>query len=197
MGWTREGMEERRSAAELAEVDFFAENELVGIQPTRRTAEALDLASVYVDRFRMYERREVPLWLGLALERKGQATVERPEWLSVETLTAKIAEERKLKMDALGELPEYFESIAAKLVGAEEPANVLVQDLITIRRSKILNTIKTIDIRFVHANVKTWTAMERTMYRVGAIALLDRINQLVGHADSTAHSSFSVSQHSG
>ena len=164
----------------LAELDYYSDNTLLYIQTSRRTTEALDLASVELPRFRMYERRQVPLWLGVALERKGQATVERPGWLGVEALKAKIAEERRVSMETLTEMPEFFESVARKLLRPEEEAAVLVQDLLAIRRSKILATVKTIDIRFVHANVKTWTAMERALFRVGAVGMLDKINELVG-----------------
>ena len=169
-----------RTSADLAHVDFLAENTLVTVHSNRRSSESLDLASVKLDRFRLYERREVPLWVGRMLERKGQATIERPPWLEVEALKATIAEERRLTMEALSEVPEFLESVAKKLLRPEEDATVLVHDLIAIRRSKILATVKTLDLRFVHANVKTWTAMERTMFRVGALGMLDQINALVG-----------------
>jgi hypothetical protein len=206
-------MEDQRNSASLAELDFWAEqNATVGVYPTRRTNEGLDLASVKIDRFKMYERRDVPLWLGLLLQRKGLATIERPDWLEVDKLRARIAEERKLTLDALTDMPEFFETVAMRLLRPEEEGSVLVQDLLTIRRSKILATIKTIDLRFVHANVKTWTAMERTLFRVGALGLLDTINTLVVDATnatntqtntqdtsflSALNSRLSVSQHSG
>ncbi|WZY83688.1 hypothetical protein YC2023_030072 [Brassica napus] len=76
------------------EVEFMAEDELVEIVPNMNM-EPLNFIAGDFGRFIPQIPIQVPLWLAVALKRRGKCTFRPPGWLSVDNLTQVLEAERE------------------------------------------------------------------------------------------------------
>lgn len=76
------------------EVEFMAEDEMVEIVPNMNMDPLNFIAGDY-GRFVPQIPTQVPLWLAVALKRRGKCTFRPPAWLSVDNLTQVLEAERE------------------------------------------------------------------------------------------------------
>ncbi|CAH2053896.1 unnamed protein product [Thlaspi arvense] len=95
------------------EVEFMAEDEMVEIVPNMNM-EPLNFISGDFGRFLPQIPTQVPLWLAVALKRRGKCTFRPPEWLSVDNLTQVLEAERE-SQSTFQALPFSYVEIARLL----------------------------------------------------------------------------------
>ncbi|CAK9781301.1 DNA replication complex GINS protein PSF2 [Cutaneotrichosporon oleaginosum] len=124
------------------ELTFLAEEDAVDIVPLFSMSRVRLLSGVYGP-FTPPARSRVPLWLALSLKRKRKCRIVPPAWLSVESLTAVIKDERE-DGEGFEPLPRRFYEISKVLldVAADdltEPGQLrsLLKDLREMRQGKI------------------------------------------------------------
>ncbi|KAL8457023.1 hypothetical protein ACS0TY_035019 [Phlomoides rotata] len=78
--------EPHASAFSTAELEFLAEDEMIEIVLNLRMD---TLNFIYGDfgHFRPQIPTQVPMWLAVALKRRGKCTIRSPEWMSVASAT--------------------------------------------------------------------------------------------------------------
>ncbi|KAL6526808.1 hypothetical protein OROGR_015898 [Orobanche gracilis] len=74
--------EPHASVFSAAEMEFLAEDEMIEIVPNLRM-DPLNFISGDFGPFRPQIATEVPLWLAVALKRRGKCTVRAPDWMAV------------------------------------------------------------------------------------------------------------------
>ena len=93
------------------ENEFFAENELIQIQPLFRL-DKFEFISGNFGPFKPGKPVTVPLWLAIYLKQRNKCTVQVPLWLEFEYLS-KVKTLEKEKPDLFGdEIPYYYFEIA-------------------------------------------------------------------------------------
>ncbi|PSS32581.1 DNA replication complex GINS protein, partial [Actinidia chinensis var. chinensis] len=65
-----------------AELEFLAEDQMIEIVPNMRM-ESLNLISGDFGPFHPQISTQVPLWLAVALKKRGKCTIRPPEWMLV------------------------------------------------------------------------------------------------------------------
>ncbi|KAJ3143098.1 Insulinase (Peptidase M16) [Physocladia obscura] len=83
-----------RLALTPQEVEFIAETQIITVIPTRSIPTEFDLLSGTYGPLRPPLKSKVPLWLALALKRRGKCNIEPPAWLDAEYLDLKLQDER-------------------------------------------------------------------------------------------------------
>ncbi|KAE8712091.1 DNA replication complex GINS protein PSF2 [Hibiscus syriacus] len=76
------------------EVEFMAEDELIEIVPNMRMA-PLNFICGDFGPFLPQIPTQVPLWLAVALKKRGRCAIRPPQWMSVENLTRVLEGERE------------------------------------------------------------------------------------------------------
>uniref|UniRef100_A0A3Q7HGX1 DNA replication complex GINS protein PSF2 n=1 Tax=Solanum lycopersicum TaxID=4081 RepID=A0A3Q7HGX1_SOLLC len=125
-------------AFSAAELEFLAEDEMVEIVPNMRM-EPLNLISGDFGPFRPQIAAQVPLWLAVALKKRGKCTIRPPEWMSVEKLTQVLEAERDSEKFQL--LPFHYVEISRLLF---DHAREDIPDIYMVR--SLIEDIK--DVRF-------------------------------------------------
>jgi GINS complex protein len=82
---------------------------------------------------------EVPLWMAKALHQRNLAQIHLPDWLSTESLSRMLKEERESTfLTANTTLPYYYYEIARSLnFCTPRPSQILLQDLTALRCDKL------------------------------------------------------------
>ncbi|KAL1825092.1 hypothetical protein ACET3Z_011870 [Daucus carota] len=148
------------SAFSAAELEFLAEDEMVEIVPNIRM-DPLNLISGDFGPFRPQIATQVPLWLAVALKKRGKCTIRLPDWMSVEKLTQVLEAERDSARD-FQPLPFHYVEIARLLF---DHARDDIPDIYMVR--SLIEDIK--DVRF-H---KIGTGLEIISERTYAVKLLN------------------------
>ncbi|GLT43854.1 hypothetical protein SLA2020_177840 [Shorea laevis] len=126
------------------EVEFIAEDEMVDIVPNM-TIERLNFISGDFGPFLPLTVNQVPLWLAVALKKRGKCAIRPPQWMSVENLT-KVLEEERDSQGAFQALPFHYVEISRLLFDhAREdiPDIYLVRSLIEDIRDVRLHKVET------------------------------------------------------
>jgi GINS complex subunit 2 len=124
------------------ESSFCADNSVVTVVPSFSYSSSLPLLSSQkqdtVGPFVAGMPVHVPLWMAKVLRQRQLAQINVPDWLSPETLTA-ILQEEKQSADLTTTLPFYYYEIARSLQWAMESKSVMIllQDLTNVRVDKI------------------------------------------------------------
>lgn len=123
------------------ENEFLAEEEMINITPEFDHAEFYFIRGKYGP-FTSNFDVDVPLWLAITLRKQGKCRIAIPEWMSIENLEKKIADERK--ESSLQSLPFHYIEIAHLLLNnarediqSPDRVAVLIQDLENIRMDRI------------------------------------------------------------
>uniref|UniRef100_A0A1J3IBS0 DNA replication complex GINS protein PSF2 n=1 Tax=Noccaea caerulescens TaxID=107243 RepID=A0A1J3IBS0_NOCCA len=124
------------------EVEFMAEDELVEIFPNVKM-DPLNFISGDFGRFFPAMPTKVPLWLAVALKRRGKCTFRPPSWLSVDNLTQILEAERE-SPSTFQALPFSYVEIARLLFDHARDdipdmymARSLVEDIRDVRLHKL------------------------------------------------------------
>ncbi|OMO96851.1 GINS complex, subunit Psf2 [Corchorus olitorius] len=95
------------------EVEFMAEDELIEIVPNMRM-DSLNFICGDFGPFLPQIATEVPLWLAVALKKRGKCAIRPPQWMSVENLT-RILEGERDSQGAFQALPFHYVEISTLL----------------------------------------------------------------------------------
>lgn len=125
---------------------FRADDSIVEIIPDFDLSTPLNLSStVPVGPFKAGIAAKVPLWMAVVLEQRSLATISPPAWLSMESLTAIIAYERRepnLYHDETKLPRNYYE--LSKRIKTNDAIALLIQDLLDIRVDKLRQQFQSI-----------------------------------------------------
>lgn len=177
-------LEDLRSAPFFGDEDFLADDNLVTIVPNRRFNHTLSLSCGTLPPLKAYTPTQVPLWLARSLARRKLVTIEDPDWLSSEALANKLTEERNAGKTTLTDLPERFLETAYGLLrdagDISEPTRVALEDLMCLRRGKIIDSVKELEARTLHLDVSSLTSAEIGLLRTGGLGILNKLVEFFG-----------------
>ncbi|KAI5346419.1 hypothetical protein PRUPE_2G235900 [Prunus persica] len=153
------------------EVEFMAEDEMVEIVPNMRM-EPLNMLCGDFGPFYPQMATQVPMWLAIALKKRGKCTIRPPEWMSVENLTQILEAERESQA-AFQVLPFHYVEISSLLfdyASGDIPDLYMVRSLINdIRDARFLKVESSLesfeDARSSAVKVKNLSAMEVNVVR--------------------------------
>ena len=174
----------------LGDEEFLAEDSLEEVVMLRNVSNEVDLIAGQIPVCSRYQRLKMPLWLGSHLQKRKMCHMDPPSWLNEAWVRAKLAEERNPATEGLAELPDHFMELAALLLrdSNDEQLRVAIEDLIAVRRTKILEGLKDhLDASTLVVNVTNFTAMERALLRPGATALLNKLQKLFSERTVASH----------
>ncbi|XP_010486970.1 PREDICTED: DNA replication complex GINS protein PSF2 [Camelina sativa] len=126
------------------EVEFMAEDELVEIVPNMNM-EQLNFISGDFGRFIPQIPTKVPLWLAVALKRRGKCSFRPPGWMSVDNLTQILEAERE-SQSTFQALPFSYVEIARLLFDHAHddiPDKYMVRSLVEDIRDVRLHKLET------------------------------------------------------
>lgn len=152
------------------EVEFVAEDEMVEIVPNMRM-EPLRLICGDYGPFYPQISAEVPLWLGIALKKRGKCAIRPPEWMSVEKLTQILEAERE-SQGSFQILPFHYVEISKLLFDHARDdvpdmylVRSLIEDIRDVRFHKVETSLESIDTRTSAVKIKDLSAMEVNIVR--------------------------------
>ncbi|GAB2299847.1 DNA replication complex GINS protein PSF2, variant 2 [Dionaea muscipula] len=170
------------SVFSAAEMEFLAEDEMIEIVPNMRIESLphhkktrmeppLHLISGDYGPFQPQILTRVPLWLAVALRKRGKCTIRPPEWMSVENLTRILEAERDSPRE-FQELPFHYVEISKLLVDHARDdipdiymVRSLIEDIRDVRFHKVENGLETISARTHAVKLKNLSAMEVNIVR--------------------------------
>lgn len=157
------------STFSAAELEFLAEDELIEIVPNLRM-KPLSLICGDFGPFMPQIATQVPIWLAVALKRRGKCTIRPPEWMSVEKLTQVLEAER----DSAGSfeaLPFHYVEISRLLFDHARDdiekvylVRSLIEDIKDVRFHKIGTGLEKVSARTVAMKLNL-SAMEVNVIR--------------------------------
>ncbi|OAE22548.1 hypothetical protein AXG93_1989s1010 [Marchantia polymorpha subsp. ruderalis] len=100
-----------------AEVEFLAEDDTVVMVPTLRM-DTLHLICGDFGPFMPQVPTSVPLWLGIAMKKRGKCRLRAPEWMTVENLTQVLELERDSPQE-FQPLPFHYVEVSRLLMDNE------------------------------------------------------------------------------
>ena len=169
--------------------EFLAEEFPVQVTvASGRRLPSLPLSSGTISPTRALQTIEVPLWAGLWLERRKFVTIHTPSWFSTEWVNAAVEKERTERdRSKLLPLPARFLEICTLLMNdhGTESLRVAIEDLIAIRKTKILESVRTIDAYTPAVDVTGLTSAERSAIRTGVSGLLCSLSSLTKPQNSS------------
>ncbi|KDQ21557.1 hypothetical protein BOTBODRAFT_182861 [Botryobasidium botryosum FD-172 SS1] len=174
------------------ELEFIASDELIEISPSF-SMERTRLIHGIIGPFRPPGKSKVPLWLAVNLKLKRKCNIVPPDWLNVEYLQERLAEETS--SPAFSALPFRFAEIAKVLldVAADDLAlpdkiRSLLKDLREARQSKSRDGLKKLDhIQLEMANLCSMEINELRPFFVKAMGVFTKLQtDSQGNADDQA-----------
>jgi len=125
----------------MSEVEFLAEEQQIEIIPNFE-AGVFGFIGGDVGPFRPQRPIQVPVWLAVTLRSRQKCKINAPEWMSRETLTEKLEEERESKF--FTKMPNHYQEVAAMIlecaaadVRDSEQVRALLADIHDLRYSKM------------------------------------------------------------
>eukprot|EP01134_Creolimax_fragrantissima_P001013 CFRG1013T1 len=159
-----------------AEVNFYAEDSMIGIIPSFKL-EQLHLISKSYGPFQPQRTTRVPLWLALELKGSKRCKLVCPDWLTVEELKKSSQREQKNETGWEKMHPAYLEVSMALLCNAaddiENPSEVrhLLNTIWDARFAKIKKQLHHLEAESIMVRLTNLTMME-----------INRTRQFVGNA---------------
>lgn len=158
------------SVFSAAEMEFLAEDEMIEIVPNMRM-EPLNLISGDYGPFRPQIATQVPLWLAVALKKRGKCTIRPPEWMSIDRLTQVLEAERDSPKE-FQPLPFHYVEISRLLFDHARDdipdiymVRSLIEDIRDVRFHKVESGLETISARTHAVKLKNLSAMEVNIVR--------------------------------
>ncbi|XP_050209791.1 DNA replication complex GINS protein PSF2 isoform X1 [Mercurialis annua] len=143
------------------EVEFMAEDELVEIVPNLKM-DSLNFISGDYGPFYPQIAAQVPLWLALALKKRGKCTIRPPQWMSIENLTQVLESERD--SHAFQPLPFHYVEISRLLF---DHARDDISDVYIVR--SLTEDIRDVRFHKVETNLEKFTASTVTWKNMSAM----------------------------
>ncbi|KAL0546630.1 hypothetical protein IC582_016542 [Cucumis melo] len=162
------------------EVEFVAEDEMLEIVPNMRM-DSLHLICGDYGPFYPQIATEVPLWLAIALKKRGKCAIRTPEWMSVEKLT-QILEAERDSQGSFQILPFHYVEISKLLFDHARDdvpdmylVRSLIEDIRDVRFHKVETSLESIDTRTSAVKIKDLSAMEVNIVRPFVVRALQAI----------------------
>ncbi|KAF6152194.1 hypothetical protein GIB67_019416 [Kingdonia uniflora] len=166
-----------------AEIEFVAEDELVEIVPNI-SMEPLNFTCGDFGPFRPQMPTEVPMWLAVALKKRGKCVICPPQWMSVDKLTQVLEAERDTEY-AFEPLPFHYVELSRLLFDhAHEDipdlymVRTLIEDIRDVRFHKLESSLKLINERVNAVKLKNVSAMEMNIVRPFLVRTLQSFYKL-------------------
>ncbi|KAK4267844.1 hypothetical protein QN277_024575 [Acacia crassicarpa] len=152
------------------ELEFVAEDDMVEIVPNLKM-DALNLISGDFGPFVPQIATQVPLWLAVALKKRGKCSIRPPEWMSVDNLTQVVEAERE-SQEMSEKLPFHYVEISRLLFdhARDDIPNVymvrsLIEDIRDVRFHKVRTDLEAFNGRTIAVKIKNLSAMEVNIVR--------------------------------
>ncbi|XP_043701119.1 DNA replication complex GINS protein PSF2 isoform X2 [Telopea speciosissima] len=141
---------------------------------------------------------EVPLWLAVALKKRGKCTIRPPQWMSVEKLTQVLEAERDSPRE-FQPLPFHYVEISRLLFDHARDdipdmymVRSLIEDIRNVRFHKVETGLETISARTHAVKLKNLSAMEVNIVRPFVVRTLQAFYkhdspQMIQHPDRMAN----------
>mmetsp|Transcript_19778 Transcript_19778/g.37218 ORF Transcript_19778/g.37218 Transcript_19778/m.37218 type:complete len:221 (-) Transcript_19778:60-722(-) len=163
-------------------------NEDISILPKISTDSYIECIGGRFGPLRAHTPLKVPLWAALRMEQQQQCSIEVPKWLEEEELKV-MCKEEQAEPHKFGKVHRHYIEIATALLarprifaGSEKSRqNIVLQlnQLIELRRNKILDGIKAFDSTPTEFNVTGMSAAEMTCFRTRSLHFLDMLMDLL------------------
>ena len=180
-----------RSSPSFQNEEFLAEEYPVDIQPHFSTGEPLRFISQECGPFDRRSPTRVPLWVALYLEKHGKCTIMNPEWLTVTALRQKVREERERGTGTFATLDDHLVQVAIMLLNRDDLSTeylggqaernqmlTLLTELLMIRKAKVVEGLKQIDIATSVVDITNMTSIERACIRAQSSLIMDQLRDL-------------------
>ncbi|XP_062108067.1 DNA replication complex GINS protein PSF2 [Humulus lupulus] len=153
------------------EIEFMGEDEMIEIVPNMRM-EPLNLISGDYGPFFPQMVTQVPLWLAIALKKRGKCAIRPPSWMSIESLTQILESERE-SQEAFQVLPFHYVEISRLLFDHARDdipdiymVRSLIEDIRDVRFHKVETSLESFeDARSSAVRIKNLSAMEVNIVR--------------------------------
>ncbi|KAI9077881.1 hypothetical protein K1719_040142 [Acacia pycnantha] len=152
------------------ELEFVAEDDMVEIVPNLKM-DALNLISGDFGPFVPQIATQVPLWLAVALKKRGKCSIRPPEWMSIDNLTQVVEAERE-SQEMSEKLPFHYVEISRLLFdhARDDIPDVymvrsLIEDIRDVRFHKVRTDLEAFNGRTIAVKIKNLSAMEVNIVR--------------------------------
>ncbi len=185
------------STSDFPDEEFLSEECMVTIQPLFTIGEPLRFLSHECGPFDRRSQTVVPLWVALHLQRHGKCQILPPAWLSNEFLKSKLREERERSTSTFAVLDEHViqmatillsnEVVASEYLGGEantKQMQIILAEILMLRRAKIIEGLKQIDVTTSVAEITNMTSMERSAIRPQSTLIMENLRGLWGIRES-------------
>ncbi|XP_028754083.1 DNA replication complex GINS protein PSF2-like [Neltuma alba] len=152
------------------ELEFVAEDDMVEIVPNLKMG-AVNLVIKDFGPFAPQIATQVPLWLAMALKKRGKCSIHPPEWMSVDNLTQVLEAERE-SQEMSQKLPFYYVEISRRIFdhARDDIPDVymvrsLIEDIRDVRFHKVRTDLESFNGRTIAVKIKNLSAMEVNIVR--------------------------------
>lgn len=132
------------------EVEFMAEDELIEIVPNMRM-DPLNFICGDFGPFLPQIPTQVPLWLAVALKKRGKCAIRPPQWMSIENLTNILEGERESQV-TFQALPFHYVEISRLLF---DHARDDIPDIYMVR--SLVEDIRDVRLHKIETNLETFS----------------------------------------
>ncbi|XP_021910443.1 DNA replication complex GINS protein PSF2 isoform X2 [Carica papaya] len=132
------------------EVEFMAEDELIEIVPNMRM-DPLNFICGDFGPFFPQIPTQVPLWLAVALKKRGKCAIRPPQWMSIENLTNILEGERESQV-TFQALPFHYVEISRLLF---DHARDDIPDIYMVR--SLVEDIRDVRLHKIETNLETFS----------------------------------------
>jgi GINS complex subunit 2 len=189
-----------RICSAFEQEDFMAREYFIEIQPLFNLGEPFRFISQECGPFDRRTTMSVPFWVALYLEKHGKCIIKEPEWLSPGLLLQKVREEREEGPGAFGQLADHMIQVALILLKRDYLSDdhlggkanrrhieTAVNELLLIRRSKISEGLKQVDVTTTVVGTANMTSVERESIRPQTTLILDSSRDLLNIREDVIH----------
>jgi len=164
------------------EIEFLAEDELIGIVPTF-SLDNLSLISGDYGPFKPSIPIKVPLWLAVTLKKRQKCKIQPPSWIHIDYLTERLEGEKNNQF--CQDLPFHFKEIAIQLFNcaSDDIINVqnvrgLLQDIWNLRHAKLRQGLLSLDGNKAAYKLNKVSAMEINSIRPFFVHAMNQFHTL-------------------
>ncbi|KAL8192988.1 hypothetical protein R6Q57_027436 [Mikania cordata] len=165
-----------------AELEFLAEDEMIEIVPNLKM-KPLSLICGDFGSFQPQIPTQVPIWLAVALKKRGKCSIRAPDWMSVENLT-KVLEAERDSSSSFEALPFHYVEISRLLfdharddISEVYMVRSLIEDIKDVRFHKIGTGLEKLSSR-TYAMKLNLSAMEVNVIRPFVTGSLETFYEL-------------------
>ncbi|KAM7265093.1 hypothetical protein ACFE04_002776 [Oxalis oulophora] len=156
------------------EIEFIAEDELIEIVPNMRM-DPLNFLSGDFGPFLPQIPTNVPLWLAVALKKRGKCSIRPPQWMSIDNLTRILEAERDSQK--FQELPFHYIEISRLLF---DNARDDITDMYMVR--SLIEDIRDVRLHKVETNLEKFSGASAVKMNHLSAMEVNLVRPFVGRA---------------